>query len=143
MAMNSAGNRLSLICFFLSCFSLPARAETFAGWAESKAYPVPQIEVQAVDIQVPAVLLTQLEREPEKNLFSKSREKEQQPDQKTARNLFPLFKLVRSIQPNTMEEKMADNTNQGSKDWDKPGQKKPDQKKPDLNQDADQDSENP
>ena len=139
MSMNGAGNRLSLICFFLACFSLPSRAETFAGWAESKACSVPQIEVQAIDIQVPAVLLSQLERE-----HAKSREKEQQPSQKTARNLFSVFKLVRSIQPNTMEEKMADNTsNPSSKDWEKPGQKKPDQKKPDQNQDADQDSENP
>ena len=143
MATCSVGNRFSLICFFLAFFSLPAGAETFAGCAESRVYSVPQVEVQTIDIQVPAILLTQLERQQEKNIAAKSPKKDQWPDQKATRNLFPGFQLVKSIQTNTMEARMADNTNQGPKDWDKPGQKKPDQKKPDLNQDADQDSENP
>ena len=143
MAITSAGNRLSLICFFLACFSLPVRAETFAGCAEAKAYSIPLVEVQAVDIQVPPVLLTQLESERKKNLAEKKQINQAPASHQEARNLFPIFKLVRSVQPTTMEEKMADNTNQGSKDWDKQGQKKPDQnqKKPDMNQDADQDSE--
>jgi hypothetical protein len=144
MSMITAGNRLSLICFFLACFLQTARAETFAGWAESRVYPVPQIEVQAIDIQVPAILLTQLRQHSAARPESLPRRPNSATDKGSVRNLFAAFRFVKSVQPKTMEERMADNTsNPGSKDWDKEGQKKPDQKKSDQNQDRDEESENP